>query len=459
MELKPHFPADMVVANPKHREITEKIWKLPAKTLNPKPGAPYMKIMRDLEDGKIKFIWVHVNNPWHNTANANHWIRAARDMDNFIVVSDPYPGISAKVADLILPTAMIYEKWGAYGNAERRTQHWRQQVLPVGEAMSDTWQMMEFSKRFKLKEVWGEKKIDDKLTLPSVLDEAAKFGYTPESTLYDVLFANAEAKSYSADDAVMNGFDNTEVHGDSRNVVGSDGDVFKGYGFFVQKYLWEEYRKFGVGHAHDLADFDTYHRVRGLRWPVVDGKETQWRFNTKYDVYAKKAAPNSDFAFYGNAGAALPSGDLAKVTNQEKTSIKNRGKIFFRPFMDAPEIPTKEYPLWLCTGRVLEHWHSGTMTMRVPELYRAVPEALCYMNEEDGKKLGVAQNDVVWVESRRGKVKARVDFRGRNKPPVGLVYVPWFDENVYINKVCLDATCPLSKQTDFKKCAVKVYKA
>ncbi|WP_096029036.1 periplasmic nitrate reductase subunit alpha [Campylobacter lanienae] len=453
------LPADMVVANPKHREITEKIWKLPAKTLNPKPGAPYMKIMRDLEDGKIKFIWVHVNNPWHNTANANHWIKAAREMDNFIVVSDPYPGISAKVADLILPTAMIYEKWGAYGNAERRTQHWRQQVIPVGEAMSDTWQYMEFSKRFKLKEVWGEQKIDNKLTLPSVLDEAAKLGYTPESTLYDVLFANAEAKSFNADDAIINGFDNTEVFGDSRNVVGSDGNVFKGYGFFVQKYLWEEYRKFGVGHGHDLADFDTYHKVRGLRWPVVDGKETQWRFNTKYDVYAKKAAPDSDFAFYGNAGGALPSGDLTKVTNPEKTSIKNRAKIFFRPFMDAPETPSKEYPLWLCTGRVLEHWHSGTMTMRVPELYRAVPEALCYMNEEDGKKIGVAQNDVVWVESRRGKVKARVDFRGRNKPPVGLVYVPWFDENVYINKVCLDATCPLSKQTDFKKCAVKVYKA
>ncbi|MEE6548735.1 hypothetical protein, partial [Campylobacter jejuni] len=47
----------------------------------------------------------------------------------------------------------------------------------------------------------------------------------------------------------------------------------------------------------------------------------------------------------------------------------------------------------------------------------------------------------------------------RSNPPVGLVYVPWFDENVYINKVTLDATCPLSKQTDFKKCAVKIYKA
>lgn len=134
------LPADMVVANPKHREISEKIWKVPAKTINPKPGSPYLGIMRDLEDGKIKFAWVQVNNPWQNTANANHWITAARDMDNFIVVSDCYPGISAKVADLILPSAMIYEKWGAYGNAERRTQHWKQQVLPVGAAMSDTWQ-------------------------------------------------------------------------------------------------------------------------------------------------------------------------------------------------------------------------------------------------------------------------------------------------------------------------------
>ena len=127
--------------------------------------------------------------------------------------------------------------------------------------------------------------------------------------------------------------------------------------------------------------------------------------------------------------------------------------------MEPAEQPSKEYPFWLCTGRVLEHWHSGTMTMRVPELYRAVPEALCYMHPDDAKKMGFEQNQEVWVESRRGKVKTKVDFRGRNKPPVGLVYVPWFDENVYINKVCLDATCPLSKETDYKKCAVKIYKA
>ena len=122
-------------------------------------------------------------------------------------------------------------------------------------------------------------------------------------------------------------------------------------------------------------------------------------------------------------------------------------------------MPDENYDMWMSTGRVLEHWHSGTMTMRVPELYRAVPEALCYMHPNDAKKRGVKRGELVNVESRRGAVKARVETRGRNRPPEGLAFVPWFDEKVFINKVCLDATCPQSKQTDFKKCAIKITKA
>lgn len=449
------LPADMVVTNPEHRKITEGIWNLPEGTLNPKIGSPYLKIMRDLEDGTIKWAWVQVNNPWQNTANANHWISAAREQDNFIVVSDCYPGISAKVADLILPSAMIYEKWGAYGNAERRTQHWKQQVVAPGEAMPDIWQMTEFAKRFTLKEVWGKDYPD--LGLSSVLESAKAMGYNEDDTLFDVIFANKDAKTFSAQDPILKDTFNTESLGDYRNVKDGQDEAFKGYGFFIQKYLWEEYRKFGLGHAHDLADFDTYHKVRGLRWPVVDGKETQWRFNAKYDVYAKKYGNGKEFAFYGHKNKELPFGSLEKPS-ESKMSIHNKAKIFLRPYMDPCEMPNEEYPTWLCTGRVLEHWHSGTMTMRVPELYRAVPEAMCYMNEEDAKAQDLEQNQVVWIESRRGKVKARLDLRGRNRPPKGLVYVPWFDENVFINKVCLDATCPISKQTDFKKCAVKIYK-
>jgi len=453
------LPADMMVKNPKHRKITEDGWKIPAGTLNPVGNQHIMKIHRDIEDGVVKFAWVNVCNPYQDSASAAHWIKAAREMDNFIVTSDGYPGISAKVSDLVLPSAMIHEKWGAYGNAERRTQHWRQQVLPVGDAMSDTWQWVELSKRFKVSDLWGEYTLRNKKVLPNVMAEAKKMGYNDDTTMFDILFANKKAKSYAANDPIGEGFDDTESLGDSRKVIGSDGKEWKGYGFHIHKYLFEEYADFGRGHGHDLAPFDVYHKVRGLKWPVVDGKETQWRFNVKYDPYAAKANPGGDFAFYGTLAKALAQGDLTGIKDKTKKSLKNKAKIYARPYMDPPEMPDKVYDTWLCTGRVLEHWHSGTMTMRVPELYRAVPEALCYMNPKDAKEKGFKNGELIWVDSRRGKVKARVETRGRNRPSQGLVFVPWFDEKVFINKVCLDATCPMSKQTDFKKCAVKLYKA
>ena len=446
------LPADMVVANPKHRERSERLWKLPAKTLNPKVGSHITKIMRDLEDGSVKFAWVQVNNPFHVTANANHWIRAAREMDNFIVVSDAYPGISAKVADLILPSAMIFEKWGGYGNAERRTQMWREQVPPPGQARSDVWQVLEFSKRFKLKYVWGEQSVpglkapgfeDGKL--PDVLAEAGKMGYSPEDTLYEVLFENDHNTRFKWPDPVAKGHDNSTVKS-----LGVD--------WFVEKALFEEYARFGRNFQHDLADFDLYYRddVRGLKWPVIDGKETEWRFNEAYDPYVTKG---SGFEFYGKALKALPSGDLDKITDTNKTSLAGKAKIFFRPYAAPVESPDEHYDLWLSTGRVLEHWHSGTMTRRVGELHRAVPTAQIFMHAKDAKQRGLNRNDVAWIESRRGKIKAVVETQGRNRPPRGYTFVPFFDEGVFINKITIDATCPMSKETDFKKCAVKVYKA
>jgi nitrate reductase NapA len=461
------LPADMMVANPKHRKIAEKKWHIPQGTINPVGKQHIMAIHRGLEDGLVKFAWVNVCNPYQDSASALHWFKAARNMDNFIVTSDGYPGISAKVSDLILPSAMIYEKWGAYGNAERRTQHWRQQVLPVGQAMSDTWQWVELSKRFTVDDLWRGYAPSGprKKPLPDVREAAYKMGYKPDTTMFEILFANDRAKKYKIDltKFPQKGYDNTECIGDERNVVGSDGKVFKGYGFMIHEYLFEEYAEFGRGHGHDLAPFEVYHRVRGLKWPVVDGKETQWRFNVKYDPYAAKAAKeagsDSTHAFYGPLAKALPYGTLTGITRKKKKSLKNKAKIFARPYMVPPERPDAEYDTWLCTGRVLEHWHSGTMTMRVPELYRAVPEALCYMHPETAKAKGLKQGDLAIVESRRGKVKVRIETRGRNRPPRSLVFVPWFDERVLINKVTLDATCPMSKQTDYKKCAVKIYKA
>ncbi len=457
------LPADLMVKVKKHRVIAEKRWHIPENTLNPVGNQHIMKIHRDIEDRFVKFAWVNVCNAYQDSASAKHWLKAAREIEDFfLVTSDGYPGISAMVSDMVLPSAMIYEKWGAYGNAERRSQHWRQQVLPVGDSMSDTWQWVELAKRFTVDDLWGPYTLRNGKKLADVRGDARVMGYRGDTTMFDILFANDRAKAYKADlvnDPIQKGYDDSEVFGDERNVIGSDGKVFKGYGFFIHKYLWEEYADFGRGHGHDLAPFDVYHRVRGLRWPVVNGKETLWRFNAEYDPYVKHfAGPKAEFAFYGPIAKALFHGDLKGVQVKKKKSLKNKAKIFARPYMDPPEMPDNEYDTWLCTGRVLEHWHSGTMTMRVPELFRAVPEALCYMHPDYASKKGLKRGDLAWVESRRGKVKARIETRGRNRPPKGLVFVPWFDEKILINKVCLDATCPMSKQTDYKKCAVKIYK-
>jgi len=401
------LPADMLVANPKHRAEAERIWKLPAGTIPEKPGYHAVLQNRMLKDGKLNAYWVQVNNNMQATPNIlQEAYPGYRNPENFIVVSDAYPTVTTMAADLILPTAMWVEKEGAYGNAERRTQFWHQLVKAPGEAQSDLWQLMEFSKRFKMEEVWT----------PELLDARPEYR---GKTMYDVLFRNGQVDAYPLSQ-MDDGYDNLES---------------KAAGYYVQKGLFEEYAEFGRGHGHDLAPFDTYHQVTGLRWPVVDGKETRWRYREGYDPYVKKG---EGIRFYGH-----PDG---------------KAVLYALPYEPAAEEPDNEFPYWLCTGRVLEHWHSGSMTRRVPELYRAFPNAVAFIHPEDARALDMRRGDMVELVSRRGTMRTRVETRGRVKPPRGLVYVPWFDASQLINKLTLDATCPVSLQTDFKKCAISMRK-
>jgi nitrate reductase NapA len=81
------------------------------------------------------------------------------------------------------------------------------------------------------------------------------------------------------------------------------------------------------------------------------------------------------------------------------------------------------------------------------------------MHPADAKKRDLLNGMQVKVASRRGEILARIEIRGRNEPPEGLVFVPFFDEGRLVNKLTLDATCPISRQTDYKKCAVRISKA
>jgi nitrate reductase NapA len=351
-----------VVTNPKDRQMAADIWQVPVERIPAKPTYHTVEMFRAIDRGDIKFLWVQVTNPMVTMPKLKRYRQGLRRDDNFIVVSDVYPTPTTAEADVILPSAMWIEREGMYGNSERRTQHFAQLVEPPGEAMSDTWQLIEVARRL------GHQKL---------------FPWSKKNHI---------------------------------------------------RLIWEEYRRFHDSPKHNMAPYDLLTKRPGVRWPYVDGKETRWRYNAKYDPAAKQEG----FDFYGKSD--------------------HRAVIWLRPYEKPPEMPDNEYPFWLNTGRVIEHWHSGSMTRRVPILHRAVPHAYVEINPEDAKTHGITDGDLVLIESRRGSVKAVASLNGRGIPPKGQVFVPFFDEGLLINEVTLDAFCPISKQPDYKKCAVRIKK-
>jgi nitrate reductase NapA len=199
--------------------------------------------------------------------------------------------------------------------------------------------------------------------------------------------------------------------------------------------MFEEYRSFGLGHGKDLASYVELTRTRGMIWPVVNGKETPYRYTAGYDPYVKKA---KGAHFYKAVGYG------------EKAAF------WLRPYHPPAEVPDKAFPYWLTTGRVLEHWHSGSMTRRIPQLHQAVPNAYVEMNRADADREGLKKGDRVKVASRRGILELTVEVDGRGRPPQGTLFVPFFDESRLVNLLTLDAMDNISKQPDYKKCAVRL---
>ncbi len=202
--------------------------------------------------------------------------------------------------------------------------------------------------------------------------------------------------------------------------------------------MYEEYRRFTLGIGKDVAAYQQLRETRGLLWPVVDGKETRYRYAAGFDPYVKK---DEGVHFY-----------KAKAFGEKAAA-------WLRPYHPPAEVPDDDYPLWLTTGRVLEHWHTGSMTRRVEQLHQAMPEAYAELNRADALDLGVKTGDRVRLVTRRGDVEMPVQIDGRGRPPRGTVFVPFFDEARLVNVLTLDAMDNLSKEPDYKKCSVRVERA
>jgi formate dehydrogenase major subunit len=135
-----------------------------------------------------------------------------------------------------------------------------------------------------------------------------------------------------------------------------------------------------------------------------------------------------------------------------------RGKATFVPaeFAPARELPDEAYPFVLNTGRVLQHWHTGTMTRRAKALDEIAPEALLEMTSEDMQALGVADGEFVRVTSRRGEITVKA-LRS-HKPSRGSVFLPFHFKEAAANLLTIDALDPYGKIPEFKFCAVRVEK-
>lgn len=397
------LPGGRLVAKEPHRAACEKVWNMKPGTINPKPGYHTVKMFEKFctptaDGGDITTMFVQVTNPGQSLPNLYKLFEAKKNLeDKFLIVSEVYPTASTEIADLVLPAALWVEKNGVYGNSERRTQQWFKQVEPPGEARDDCWMTIAIARKLYDMGHPGMKDKDGQFIFTFKDDEGAEVPVWDYDHYYDIN---------------------------------------------VDRALYEEYRPLTHAKHKHVAPYDVLVNAHGLRWPVVEQKdgswrETRFRFSEFDDPFVKKGA---GIQFY------------------HSTTKDDKAQIWFAPYEAAPEEPSSDYPFWLCTGRVLEHWHTGSMTMRVKQLRNAMPKAYVELNPEDAAEKGITNGDLVKLTTLRGEMVMPAWINGRGRPPRGSVFVPFFDEKQLINQLTLDATCPVSKEPDYKKCATKVEK-
>ncbi len=123
-------------------------------------------------------------------------------------------------------------------------------------------------------------------------------------------------------------------------------------------------------------------------------------------------------------------------------------------WLPAKELPNEDYPFVLNTGRLLEHWHTGSMTRRSFALDAISPTAEVYLNPDDGAELGLADGELARVSSRRGTIVLSTRFSHREAR--GNCFIPFHFREAAANLLTIDAIDPVGKIPEFKFCAVRI---
>jgi predicted molibdopterin-dependent oxidoreductase YjgC len=151
-------------------------------------------------------------------------------------------------------------------------------------------------------------------------------------------------------------------------------------------------------------------------------------------------------------------GDHSRGTGflHESGFTRGVGRFHAVDYIPPDEVADQDFPYILNTGRILQHFHSGTMTRRSQVLESLAPECLIEVNPVDARKLGLWEWDEIEVESRRGKIRARISVSERS--PKGSIFIPFHYAEAAANVLTNSALDPESKIPEFKVCAVRIWK-
>ncbi|MBI3399320.1 MAG: molybdopterin-dependent oxidoreductase [Deltaproteobacteria bacterium] len=233
-----------------------------------------------------------------------------------------------------------------------------------------------------------------------------------------------------------------EFAGQLFHALGRDDEAKMLFPFKNSEDVWDEIRQASQGTTYDLMGM-TRARLKkshGLQWPCPEEGHpgTMRRYTAQYgdSLVRRLDTTASDISFYG-----------AKEDG-------NRAAIWLRPYKAPAESPDSEYPFILTTGRQIDHWHTGTMTMKILELKLSSPDAYVEINPEDAARLRIKNNDRVRIASRRGFII--LEAKVIDAPRKGVVFVPMHYSDRLINTLTTDAYDEISKQPEFKICAVRI---
>jgi len=308
--------------------------------LSDKVGLKVTEMLPKAYNGEFKALYIIGENPLVSDPDLNHAEKCISNLD-FLVVQDIFMTETAKIADVVLPSACFAEKEGTFSNTERRVQRVRKAVEPPGQA-------------------WDDWKITCEI--------ATRMGY-PMS------YENPSA-------------------------------IFEEIATVTPSY---------AGLTYDRIEDE------GLHWPC----------------------PTADHP-------GTPILHTAQFP-------RGRGQFHAIDFIPPAEKADDEYPMYLTTGRVIYHYHTGTMTRKTDGLNERSPGNFVEITPDDAQKHDLKDGDMVNVASRRGDITAAVKFS--DKAVEGTVFIPFHFAESAANKLTNAALDPISGIPEFKVCAVRLSKA